>query len=93
MSDTVQKDYNEIRASKSMADQGNLAFIPEYYHFEEPAPMLAYIEQNPMCQLTSYYQDELLSTALPLIPCPREPGHYIAHMARRNKHSHAVEAG
>jgi len=89
----LRTDYDEVRATKSMDDVGHEAFIPEHYHFAHEASMKEYVADNPMCQLATHYNGQLLSTALPLIACGDEPGSYLGHMARRNKQTQAIEAG
>lgn len=76
-----------------MLDKGCGAFIPEHYHIDDEVEIRRYIEQQPMCQINSHYDHQLHSTALPLIPCPQHKGHYIGHLAKRNKQTHAISAG
>ncbi len=86
----LSRDYDAVRAAKSMQDVGQHVFIPEHYQAEDSQELSDYIATNPMCQLSCANNGRVLSTTLPLIACPQYEGCYIGHMARRNPMSELV---
>ncbi|MCV6624038.1 MAG: FMN-binding negative transcriptional regulator [Cellvibrionaceae bacterium] len=86
----MSRDYDAVRSAKSMQDVGQHVFIPEHYQAEDSQELINYIAANPMCQLSCANNSRVLSTTLPLIPCPQNEGSYIGHMARRNPMSELV---
>lgn len=84
---------NKAPTAKSYTDTGNKAFIPEHYACPDQQALFDYIAKQPMCQLISGSGDEILCSAVPLIPDPRHTGRYLGHFARRNAQTQAVDDG